>query len=46
LRPHFVKATVKVRQYGDDTYGIFLGPRCIGRYDAAGNLLEEAKKAA
>lgn len=46
LRPHFVKATVKVRQYGDDSYGIFLGPRCIGRYDAAGNLLEEAKKAA
>jgi transposase len=46
LRPHFVKATVKVRQYGDDSYGIFLGLRCIGRYDAAGNLLEEVKKAA
>ncbi len=46
LRAHFVKATVKVRQYGDDSFGIFLGPRCIGRYDPAGNLVEEANKAA
>ena len=36
LRPHFVRARVKVRHYHDGTYAIFHGPRCIGRYDAAG----------
>lgn len=46
LRSHFVRATVKVRQYGDDSLGIFLGLRCIGRYDPAGTLLEETRKAA
>jgi transposase len=38
LRPHFVKARVKVRQYPDGTCAIFHGPRCIGRYDTAGAL--------
>jgi hypothetical protein len=41
LRPHFVKARVKVRHYPDGTYAIFHGPRCIGRYDAAGMLSGE-----
>jgi hypothetical protein len=41
LRPHFVKARVKVRQYPDGTYAVFHGPRCIGRYDAAGALTGE-----
>lgn len=36
LRPHFVKATVQVRRYGDDTLALFYGPRCIGRYDRNG----------
>ena len=36
LRAHFVKATVKVRQYHDGSHAIFHGPRCIGRYDRAG----------
>jgi transposase len=36
LRPHFVKANVKVRQYFDGTHAIFHGPRCIGRYDGKG----------
>ena len=40
LRPHFVKARVKVRRYHDGTHAIFHGPRCIGRYDAAGGSLE------
>ena len=44
-RPHFVKARVKVRQYQDGSHAIFHGPRCIGRYDAAGVLKEEAKRA-
>jgi transposase len=35
-RAHYVKARVKVRAYPDGTFGIFHGPRCIGRYDASG----------
>jgi len=46
LRAHFVKATVKVRQYADATYAIFHGYRCIGRYDRHGGLLDDNKKAA
>ncbi len=46
LRPHFVKARVKVRQYPDGTHAIFLGPRCLGRYDAAGALAAELSPAA
>jgi transposase len=46
LRPHFVKARVKVRQYLDGSHAIFHGPRCIGRYDARGVLMEEVKQAA
>lgn len=36
MRHHYVRATVKVRQYPDATLAIFHGPRCIGRYDAKG----------
>ena len=46
LRPHFVKARVKVRQYHDGSYAIFHGPRCIGRYDARGQAIDEVKQAA
>jgi transposase len=46
LRPHFVKARVKVRQYQDGSHAIFHGPRCIGRYDAEGSLTEERRQAA
>ena len=38
LRRHFVKATVQVRRYGDDTLALFYGPRCIGRYGPDGRL--------
>ena len=41
LRPHFVRARVTVRHYPDGAYAIFHGPRCIGRYDAAGALSGE-----
>jgi hypothetical protein len=41
LRPHFVRARVKVRHYHDGTYAIFHGPRCIGRYYAEGALSGE-----
>ena len=36
LRAHYVRARVKVRRYVDGSHGVFHGPRCIGRYDAAG----------
>ena len=45
LRPHFVKARVKVRIYPDGTHAIFHGPRCLGRYDAKG-LIRDEKRAA
>lgn len=41
LRHHYVKATVKVRQYPDGALAIFHGPRCIGRYDARGSEIGE-----
>jgi transposase len=45
LRPHFVKARVKVHVYADGSYALFHGPRCIGRYDENG-ALKDAKNAA
>ena len=46
LRAHYVRATVKVRRYQDGSYAVFHGPRCIGRYDAAGLPREDAVKQA
>ena len=45
MRPHFVKARVKVRVYADGSHAVFHGPRCIGRYDANG-AIRDAKSAA
>ena len=45
LRPHYVRATVKVRHYHDGSHAIFHGPRCIGRYDNKG-AIEHDKLAA
>jgi transposase len=41
LRPHFVKATVKVRQYHDGTHAVFHGQRCLARYDKKGAFTHE-----
>lgn len=38
-RAHYVKANVVVRSYPDGTYAVHHGPRCIGRYDARGDLV-------
>ena len=46
LRPHFVHARVKVRQYQDSAHLIFHGQRCLGRYDSAGMMKEVADKVA
>ena len=40
LRPHFVKARVKVHLYPDGSHAVFHGPRCIGRYDENGAIQE------
>jgi transposase len=45
LRPHYVKATVKVRQYPDGTLAVFHGPRRIARYDAQGTELVDVPTA-
>ena len=39
LRPHFVRARVKVRQHLDGTLSIFHGPRCIARYGPEGQTI-------
>jgi hypothetical protein len=43
LRPHFVKATVKVHQYPADRLAIFHGRRCVGRYDSNGISIGEPR---
>ena len=46
LRARYVRASVKVRRYTDGSHAVFHGPRCIGRYDAAGLCVDEQKKQA
>src|SRR5271169_6096127 len=48
MRPHFVKARVKVHVYSDGSHALFHGPRCIGRYDEKGRLrtTDDARRAA
>lgn len=36
LRPHFVKAVVRVHEYPDGTLGVFLGPHRLATFDARG----------
>ena len=45
MRPHFVKARVKVHGYPDGSHALFHGPRCIGRSDQNG-AIRDAKNAA
>jgi hypothetical protein len=46
LRAHFVHARVKVRRYHDGGHAVFPGQRCLGCYDGAGVLKEDAHKVA
>jgi transposase len=39
LRPHFVRATVRVHEYPDGTTSVHLGPHRLGDYTAAGVLV-------
>jgi transposase len=46
LRPHFVRATVRVHEYPDGCLAIFHGPHRLADYDPRGNLRDDAKLAA
>jgi hypothetical protein len=46
LRPHFVKATVRVHEYPDGMLAVFLGPHRLADYDAAGHRVLPIEKAA
>jgi hypothetical protein len=46
LRPHFVKATVRVHEYPDGTLAVFLGPHRLADYDAAGGRIAVINQAA
>ena len=43
-RRHFVKASVKVIEYPDQSLAVFHGPRCLARYDKEGALLKDQAK--
>jgi transposase len=44
-RCHYIKATVKVHRYLDDTLAVFHGPRELARYDSIGIQINERVKA-
>ena len=46
LRPHFVRARVRVHEYPDGSLAIFHGPRRLAGYAADGRLIENQKMAA
>ena len=41
LRPHFVKAKVRVHEYPDGHLAVFHGPRCLARYDHHARLIDD-----
>src|SRR5580658_208371 len=46
LRPHFVRATVRVHEYPEGSLAVFLGPNRLADYNATGTLIEHKRKAA
>ena len=46
LRPHFVKATVRVHEYPDGTLAVFLGPHRLADYDPNGRYIDLKGQAA
>jgi transposase len=46
LRPHFVRAMVRVHEYPDGRLAIFHGPHRLAEYDRDGTPLDDAKLAA
>jgi transposase len=46
LRPHFVRATVRVHEYPDGRLAVFLGPHRLADYDATGIAVQDHQRAA
>lgn len=46
LRPHFVRATVRVHEYPNGAIAVFLGPHRLADYDPAGALVQLERQAA
>jgi transposase len=46
LRPHFVKATVRVHAYPDGRLAVFWGPHRLADYDAKGIIVDPDREAA
>lgn len=46
LRPHFVRATVRVHEYPDTRLAVFHGPHRLADYNPEGKLCDDAKLAA
>jgi transposase len=46
LRPHFVRATVRVHEYPDGRLAVFHGPHRLADYDPEGTLCDDTKLAA
>lgn len=46
LRPHFVRAKLRVHEYPDATIAVFLGPHRLARYDDKGQLIDPQQAAA
>ena len=46
LRPHFVKATVRVHEYPDGAISVHLGPHRLADYDASGVAVQPDRQAA
>jgi transposase len=46
LRPHFVKANVRVHEYPNGALAVFLGPHRLADYDAKGAYIEPKCRAA
>jgi transposase len=46
LRPHFVRATVRVHEYPDGTIAVFLGPHRLADYGADGRIATTSARAA
>jgi hypothetical protein len=42
LRPHFVKANVRVHEYPDGELAVYWGPHRLADYDASGVLVQPA----
>jgi hypothetical protein len=46
LRPHFVKATVRVHEYPNGSLAVFWGPHLLAHYDASGGIIHQGQLAA